>query len=171
MLEGSEEEVVGVVIRSQARRMAQTATLGADCDTAGSPSKESSVSQLDELEPGSPVSQGVGADCRSAEPPVEAHDSAGVVAEGEEGVLRIEKSCAGIPHPTWHLGGSTHTVVFPGCEAVVPCTQSGPQPGMSDSLLGGHHRGRGDFQLCGVVGGSHPCRVYRRQGTGCSLAR
>ena len=78
----------------------------------------------------------MGSDCRSVEPPVEAPDSSGVVAEGEEGVLRIEESCAGIPHPAGHLGGSIHAVVFPGCEAVDPGTQSGPELGMSDSLLG-----------------------------------
>ena len=180
---------VAVVTRSQTERVMQAVAPGADCDRAvlperedsgeeetvaleadckeaGSPSKESSVYQLDELESDSPVSQGVGADCRSAEPPVEAPDSAEVVAEGEEGVLRIEESCAGIPHPAGHLGGSTHAVVFPGCEAVDPGTQSGPQPGMSDSLLGITTEG-----LCGGVGGSHPCGVYRRQGTGYFLSR
>ena len=106
VLEGSEEVVVGVVTRSQARQVAQAATLEADCDTAWPSPKESSVSQLDELEPGSPVSLDVRADCRSAEPPVEAPDSAGVTAEGEKGVLRAEESCAGIPPPAGHLEGS-----------------------------------------------------------------
>ena len=148
VMEGSgEEEVVGVVTRSQARRVAQDATLGADCDTAGPPPTGSSVAQLDELVPGSPVSQGVGADCRSAEPHVEAPDSAGVVAEGEERVLRVVESCAGIPHPAGHLGGSTHAVVFPGWKAVGPGTQSGPQSGMSDSLLGITTEG-GDTSNC-----------------------
>ena len=136
VMEDSEEEVVGVVTRSQTRRVEPAAILGADCDIAGSPKKESSVSELDEPEPGSPVSQGVGPDCRSAEPPIEAPDSAEVVAEGEEGVLRVEEFCAGIPHSAGHLGGNTHAGFFPGCEAVGLGIQSGPQPGMSDSLLG-----------------------------------
>ena len=135
-MEGSEEKVVGVVTRSHARRVAPSATLGADYNTAESPSNESSVSELDEPELGCPVSQGVWADCRSAEPPIEAPDSAEIVAEGEEGVLRVEESCAGIPHPAGNLGGSTHAVVLLGCEAVGLGTQSGSQSGMSDSLLG-----------------------------------
>ena len=98
VMEGSEEEVIGVVTRSQARRVKLAATLGADCDTAESPTKKSSVCELDEPEPSSPVSQGVGAYCRSAEPAIEAPDSAEVVAEGEKGVLRVEESSGGIPH-------------------------------------------------------------------------
>ena len=169
VMEGSEEEVVGVVSRSQAKRVEPAATLGADCDIAESPSNESSVCQLDEPEPGSPVSQGVGADCRSAEPPIETPDSAEVVAEGEEEVLRVEESCVGIPHSAGHLGGNTHAVVFPGCEAVGLDTQPGPQPDMSDSMLGVTSEGGETSNSVGELEAPTHCGVYQRQGTGCSL--
>ncbi|ORD93095.1 hypothetical protein ECANGB1_1293, partial [Enterospora canceri] len=47
-----------------------------------------------------------------------------------------EGSSVGIPHSAGHLGGSYHALVFPGCEAGGLGTQSGPQPGKLDNLLG-----------------------------------
>ena len=70
---------------------------------AGPPMTEGSVEELlDELEPGSPVSEDAWADGGAAEPPVEAPDSSEVVAGGEDGVLGLS-SVADSPHPPGQL--------------------------------------------------------------------
>lgn len=62
-------DFVGVVTHSQTRRVKEVATAGTDCNKAETPQKESINPILNELKPGSPVSQGVGADCDRAKQP------------------------------------------------------------------------------------------------------
>ena len=73
----------------------------------------------------------MGADCDSAEPLMDTPDSAGILPEGEGGELGLSELFAGFPHPTGHLGGSTHAGLLPDSRALGPGTQSGPQPSIS----------------------------------------
>lgn len=86
------------------RQVQVAAAPGVDCNVAGPPQKEGCSENMDEPGPGSPVGQGVRADCRSAEPPVKAPDSVKVVAGGEDGVLVLSELVAGFPHPLGHRG-------------------------------------------------------------------
>lgn len=78
----------------------------------------------------------VRADCCSAEPRVEAPDSAGFVAEVEEGEFGLHELFGDFPHPAGYLGGSIHAELLHGSGAVDLGTQSWPQPGSSSSRLG-----------------------------------
>ena len=129
-------EAISVVTRAQARRVAEAAVPPvADRDRAGPPVLEDSIAKLVELEPGSPVSQGVGANRDSAGPPAVTPDSEGVVAEGEDGMLSLSELFDGYPHPAGHLGGDPSAGLSPGLGAEGPGTQSRPQPVVSGSQL------------------------------------